>query len=63
MLFSNMFIEPPKPKVEGYETELIQEGNNNSYFNALLYMTMATNKSKLPEQKYLLKEAFSNIFF
>lgn len=51
--------EPPKPKVEGYENELIQEGNNNSYFNALLYMTMATNKSKFPEQKYLLKEAFS----
>jgi len=59
---SLQFLEPPKPKVEGYESELIQEGNNNSYFNALLYMTMATNKSKFPEQKYLLKEAFSRKF-
>lgn len=51
-------LEPPKPKVEGYESDLIQEGNNNAYFNALLYMSMATNKSKFPEQKYLLQEAF-----
>jgi len=55
-------LEPPKPKVQFYEEELIQEGGNNSYFNALLYMTMAGCKSKYPEQKYLLHESMSISF-
>lgn len=47
-------LEPPKPRIHAYEEDLLNEASSNSYFNALLYMTMACNKTKFPEQKYLL---------
>ena len=61
--FSFFYVkEPSKPKVESYEQNLIETANKNPYFNAILFMMMAANKSKLPEQKYLLSKSFG-IFF
>lgn len=54
-------LEPPRPKIFQYEQTLIQEGNKNPYFNALLYMSLAGNKPTLPEQKYLLEQALNFI--
>lgn len=42
-------MDPPKPRMTDYEKRLIQESNKNPYSNALLYMTMATNKKNISE--------------
>jgi hypothetical protein len=52
-------LDPPRPKIANYEKFLMDEANANPYMNALLYTMMAASKSKFPEQKYLLNQAFS----
>ncbi|EAR94374.2 hypothetical protein TTHERM_00049190 (macronuclear) [Tetrahymena thermophila SB210] len=54
-------LEPPKPQMQSYEDNLINEQMANPYTLSLLYMMIASNKIKQPEQQYLLQKAFSYI--
>lgn len=47
--------------MQEYERGLIDEEIANPYTLSLLFMMIASNKLKLPEQKYLLSKAFSYV--
>lgn len=54
-------LEPPKPHIQNYEELLIQETNSNPYQKCLLYMILASNKTKEPDQFTLLEQSYKLI--